>query len=202
MKRPVPIFTIYPKDDIKRVVKEIISDNDNKSSKSEESKQSNKEPEADGFDVDKITDQQTLRSAFNRLSLEMTKLLKGAISEKELKIASNATANFGNTAEANRMILLTQRAAAVKARLVESEMLNYKDAIGNLGRGTYNGKEYNSFTQFKREFVNQDKEFIVKQVVPEINSIAEMNALVKISGGLDNLTDETVALMDERLAQF
>jgi len=155
-----------------------------------------------GFDVDKITDQQTLRSAFNRLSLEMTKLLKGAISEKELKIASNATANFGNTAEANRMILLTQRAAAVKARLVESEMLNYKDAIGNLGRGTYNGKEYNSFTQFKREFVNQDKEFIVKQVVPEINSIAEMNALVKISGGLDNLTDETVALMDERLAQF
>jgi|TARA_B110001469_G_scaffold92471_1_gene88059 hypothetical protein len=44
-------------DDIKRVVKEIISDNDNKSSKSEESKQSNKEPEADGFDVDKIIKQ-------------------------------------------------------------------------------------------------------------------------------------------------
>ena len=155
-----------------------------------------------GFDVEKITDQQTLRSAFNRLSLEMTKLLKGAISEKELKIASNATANFGNTAEANRMILLTQRAAAVKARLVESEMLNYKDEIGNLGRGTYKGKKYNSFTQFKREFVNQDKEFIVKQVVQEINSLAEMKALVKISGGLSNLSDETIDLMEERRAQL
>ena len=155
-----------------------------------------------GFDVDQITDQQTLKASFNKLSLAMTKVLKGAISEKELRIASEATANFGNTPEANRMILLTQKAAAAKARAVEGEAFRYIEANGNLGKGKIDGKTYNSFSQYKREFVNQDKEFIVKQVVPEIKSMAEMKALVKISGGLNNLSDETVALMDERLAQL
>ena len=155
-----------------------------------------------GFDVDKITDQQTLKSAFNKLSLAMTKVLKGAISEKELRIASEATANFGNTPEANRMILLTQKAAASKARAVENEAFRYIEQNGNLGKGQIDGENYNSFSQYKREFVNQDKEFIVKQVVPEINSKSEMKALVKISGGLNNLSDETIALMDERLAQL
>jgi len=155
-----------------------------------------------GFDVDQITDQQTLKASFNKLSLAMTKMLKGAISEKELRIASEATANFGNTPEANRMILLTQKAAAAKARAVEGEAFRYIEANGNLGKGTIDGKNYNSFSQYKQEFVNQDKEFIVKQVVSEIKSTAEMKALVKISGGLNNLSDETVALMDERLAQL
>jgi len=155
-----------------------------------------------GFDVDQITDQQTLKASFNKLSLAMTKVLKGAISEKELRIASEATANFGNTPEANRMILLTQKAAAAKARAVEGEAFRYIEANGNLGKGKIDGKTYNSFSQYKREFVNQDKEFIVKQVVPEIKSMAEMKALVKISGGIDNLSDETIALMDERLAQL
>ena len=161
-----------------------------------------------GINVDTITDQQTLRAAFNELSLEMTKKLRGAISEKELTVATRATANFGNTPEANRMILLTQRGAAAKARAVENEAFRYinGDEInkgnGNLGPGTMDGKKYNSFQQYKREFVNRDKEFVVKQVVPEINSMAEMKALVKISGGLNNLSDETIALMDERLAQL
>ena len=155
-----------------------------------------------GFDVDQITDQQTLKASFNKLSLAMTEVLKGAISEKELRIASEATANFGNTPEANRMILLTQKAAAAKARAVEGEAFRYIEANGNLGKGKIDGKTYNSFSQYKREFVNQDKEFIVKQVVPEIESMAEMKALVKISGGLNNLSDETIALMDERLAQL
>ena len=155
-----------------------------------------------GFDVDQITDQQTLKASFNKLSLAMTKVLKGAISEKELRIASEATANFGNTPEANRMILLTQKAAASKARAVENEAFRYIEQNGNLGKGQIDGENYNSFSQYKREFVNQDKEFIVKQVVPEINSISEMKALVKISGGLNNLSEETIALMDERLAQL
>jgi len=155
-----------------------------------------------GINVDTITDQQTLRAAFNELSLEMTKKLRGAISEKELTVATRATANFGNTPEANRMILLTQRGAAAKARAVENEAYRYIDENGDLGKGTIDGKNYNSFSQYKQEFVNRDKEFVVKQVVPEINSTAEMKALVKISGGLNNLSDETIALMDERLAQL
>ena len=155
-----------------------------------------------GIDADKITDQQTLRAAFNKLSLEMTKVLKGAISEKELAVAQRATANFGNTPEANRMILLTQRAAAAKARAVENEAFRYIEANGNLGKGSLDGKEYNSFTQYQREFVNRDKEFVIKQVIPEINSVSEMKALVKIAGGLNNLSDETVQLMDERLGTF
>jgi len=163
-----------------------------------------------GIDVDTITDQQSLRAAFNELSLEMTKKLRGAISEKELTVATRATANFGNTPEANRMILLTQRGAAAKARAVENEAFRYINGDGteqnrgngNLGPGTMDGKKYNSFQQYQREFVNRDKEFVVKQVVPEINSIAEMKALVKISGGLNNLSEETIELMDERLAQL
>jgi hypothetical protein len=155
-----------------------------------------------GINVDTITDQQTLRAAFNELSLEMTRKLRGAISEKELTVATRATANFGNTPEANRMILLTQRGAAAKARAVENEAYRYIDENGDLGKGTIDGKNYNSFSQYKQEFVNRDKEFVVKQVVPEINSTAEMKALVKISGGLNNLSEETIALMDERLAQL
>jgi hypothetical protein len=155
-----------------------------------------------GIDAEKITDQQTLRAAFNKLSLEMTKVLKGAISEKELAVAQRATANFGNTPEANRMILLTQRAAAAKARAVENEAFRYIEANGNLGKGSLDGEEYNSFTQYQRKFVNRDKEFVIKQVIPEINSLSEMKALVKIAGGLNNLSDETVQLMDERLGTF
>lgn len=163
-----------------------------------------------GIDVDKITDQQTLRAAFNELSLEMTKKLRGAISEKELTVATRATANFGNTPEANRMILLIQKGAAAKARATENEAFRYiygdgteqNKGNGNLGPGTMDGKKYNSFQQYQREFVKQDDEFAIKQVVPEINSISEMKALVKISGGLNNLSDETIALMDERLAQL
>ena len=155
-----------------------------------------------GIDADQITDQQSLRAAFNKLSLGMTKILKGAISEKELAVATRATANFGNTPEANRMILLTQKAAAAKARATESEAFRYIEGNGNLGKGTIDGKKYNSFSQYKQEFVNRDKEFVIKQVVPEINSVAEMNALVKISGGLDNLSDQTIMLMDQRLAQL
>ena len=152
-----------------------------------------------GIDVDKITDQQTLRSAFNKLSLQMTKLLKGAISEKELTVASRATANFGNTAEANRIILLTQRAAAAKARAVENEALRYISKNGNLGQGTLDGEKYNSFTQYQRAYVKRDEDFLVKQVIPEINSESEMKALIKIAGGTNALSDEVSQLMNDRL---
>ena len=151
------------------------------------------------IDIDKITDQQTLRSAFNKLSLQMTKLLKGAISEKELTVASRATANFGNTAEANRIILLTQRAAAAKARAVENEAFRYVNKNGNLGQGTLDGEKYNSFTQYQREFVKRDEDFLVKQVIPEINSESEMKALIKIAGGTNALSDEVSQLMNDRL---
>jgi len=151
------------------------------------------------IDIDKITDQQTLRSAFNKLSLQMTKLLKGAISEKELTVASRATANFGNTAEANRIILLTQRAAAAKARAVENEAFRYINKNGNLGQGTLDGEKYNSFTQYQREFVKRDEDFLVKQVIPEINSESEMKALIKIAGGTNALSDEVSQLMNDRL---
>jgi hypothetical protein len=152
-----------------------------------------------GIDVDKITDQQTLRAAFNKLSLEMTKLLRGAISEKELAVTQRATANFGNTPEANRIILLTQRGAAAKARSIETEAFRYIDENGNLGKGTIDGKQYNSFTQYQREFINRDKDFVVKQVIPEINSESEMKALIKIAGGPNALSDEVAQLMNDRL---
>mgnify|MGYP001446569741 CR=1 FL=1 len=102
------------------------------------------------------------------------------------------------------------KSKAAKARATENEAFRYiygdgteqNKGNGNLGPGTMDGKKYNSFQQYQREFVKQDDEFAIKQVVPEINSISEMKALVKISGGLNNLSDETIALMDERLAQL
>ena len=40
---------------------------------------------------------------------------------------------------------------------------------------------------------------MVKQVIPEINSVSEMKALIKIAGGPNDLSDEVSQLMNDRL---
>jgi hypothetical protein len=47
--------------------------------------------------------------------------------------------------------------------------------------------------------VKRDEDFLVKQVIPEINSASEMKALIKIAGGTNALSDEVSQLMNDRL---
>jgi len=153
-------------------------------------------PEEAGIDIDAISDQQTLRAAFSKLSLEMTKILKGALSNRELGVAEKATANFGNTPEANRMILLTQLAASEKLQFLENEAYRYiygdgteqNKGNGNLGPGSIDGKNYSSFAQYQRE-IKGDKEFMFRRMIPKLQ-LGDISAFVKLLGGEDELSDE------------
>ncbi len=153
-------------------------------------------PEEAGIDIDSISDQQTLRAAFSKLSLEMTKILKGALSNRELGVAEKATANFGNTPEANRMILLTQLAASEKLQFLENEAYRYiygdgteqNKGNGNLGPGSIDGKNYSSFAQYQRE-IKGDKEFMFRRMIPKLQ-LGDVSAFVKLLGGEDELSDE------------
>jgi hypothetical protein len=153
-------------------------------------------PQEAGIDIDSISDQQTLRAAFSKLSLEMTKILKGALSNRELGVAEKATANFGNTPEANRMILLTQLAASEKLQFLENEAYRYiygdgteqNKGNGNLGPGSIDGRNYSSFAQYQRE-IKGDKEFMFRRMIPKLQ-LGDVSAFVKLLGGQDELSDE------------
>lgn len=163
-------------------------------------------PEDAGIDLNAISDQQSLRSAFSKLSLEMTKILKGALSNRELGVAEKATANFGNTPEANRMILLTQLAASEKLQFLESEAYRYiygdeqNKGNGNLGPGTIDGKKYSSFAQYQREIKN-DKEFMFRRMIPNLQR-GDVSAFVKLLGGEDALSDELAQALASHITEL
>ena len=163
-------------------------------------------PEDAGIDLNAISDQQSLRSAFSKLSLEMTKILKGALSNRELGVAEKATANFGNTPEANRMILLTQLAASEKLQFLESEAYRYiygdeqNKGNGNLGPGTIDGKKYSSFAQYQREIKN-DKEFMFRRMIPKLQ-LGDVSAFVKLLGGEDALSDELAQALASHITEL
>ena len=163
-------------------------------------------PEDAGIDLNAISDQQSLRAAFSKLSLEMTKILKGALSNRELGVAEKATANFGNTPEANRMILLTQLAASEKLQFLESEAYRYiygdeqNQGNGNLGPGTIDGKKYSSFAQYQRE-IKSDKDFMFRRMIPRLQ-LGDVSAFVKLLGGDDALSDELAQALAARITEL
>ena len=163
-------------------------------------------PEDAGIDLNAISDQQSLRAAFSKLSLEMTKILKGALSNRELGVAEKATANFGNTPEANRMILLTQLAASEKLQFLESEAYRYiygdeqNQGNGNLGPGTIDGKKYSSFAQYQRE-IKSDKDFMFRRMIPRLQ-LGDVSAFVKLLGGDDALSDELAQALADRITEL
>jgi hypothetical protein len=163
-------------------------------------------PEDAGIDLNAISDQQSLRAAFSKLSLEMTKILKGALSNRELGVAEKATANFGNTPEANRMILLTQLAASEKLQFLESEAFRYiygddeNKGNGNLGPGTIDGKKYSSFAQYQRE-IKSDKDFMFRRMIPRLQ-LGDVSAFVKLLGGDDALSDEVAQALAARITEL
>jgi hypothetical protein len=136
----------------------------------------------------------------------MTKILKGALSNRELGVAEKATANFGNTPEANRMILLTQLAASEKLQFLESEAFRYiygddeNKGNGNLGPGTIDGKKYSSFAQYQRE-IKSDKDFMFRRMIPRLQ-LGDVSAFVKLLGGDDALSDEVAQALAARITEL
>jgi len=161
------------------------------------------DPEDAGIDIDAISDQQTLRAAFSKLSLEMTKILKGALSNRELGVAEKATANFGNTPEANRMILLTQLAASEKLQFLENEAYRYiygdeqNKPNNNLGPGTLDGQKYSSFTEYQRK-IKSDKDFMFLRMIPRLKA-GDISAFVKLLGGEQALSDDLAQALDTHI---
>jgi hypothetical protein len=159
------------------------------------------DPEELGIDIDKISDQQTLRSALNQMVLKRTQLIKGALSDRELLFSAEATANFGNTPTANQMILLFQKRAGIRAQELAELANEYFDTFGTFG-GTkgekFHGKEYKSFRQFQNEYKNQDA-IIGVGMIGEINSVPQLSAYIKLRGGTKRLTqDESMAILGRR----
>ena len=147
-------------------------------------------PKELGIDIEKITNQQTLRAALNQLVLKRTQIIKGALSDRELLFSAEATANFGNTPAANEMILLFQKRAGIRAEQLAELANEYYDEFGTLG-GTkgklFKGKAYKSFRQFQNEFKNKD-DVIGVGMINEIGSLPQLSAYIKLRGGRNELS--------------
>jgi len=155
------------------------------------------DPEKDlGIDIASINNKQNLLSAFSKLSLEMTQILKGALSNRELGVAERATLNFGNTPQANRMIGLQQLASAAKVRFIASEARRYYEKNDGLGSGSLDGKNYDSFEDYKNQ-IRENDSFVFELILPQIR-LGDIPAFIDIYGGIDKLTDEEAELLDNR----
>ena len=155
------------------------------------------DPEKDlGIDIASINNKQNLLSAFSKLSLEMTQILKGALSNRELGVAERATLNFGNTPQANRMIGLQQLASAAKVQFIASEARRYYEKNDGLGSGSLDGKKYDSFEDYKNQIRRNDS-FVFELILPQIR-LGDIPAFIDIYGGIDKLTDEEAELLDNR----
>ena len=155
------------------------------------------DPEKDlGIDIASINNKQNLLSAFSKLSLEMTQILKGALSNRELGVAERATLNFGNTPQANRMIGLQQLASAAKVRFIASEARRYYEKNDGLGSGSLDGKNYDSFEDYKNQ-IRENDSFVFELILPQIR-LGDIPTFIDIYGGIDKLTDEEAELLDNR----
>ena len=135
-----------------------------------------------GVDVDLIKDRQTLRSELNKLVLGQTQKLKGALSNKELDFSAKATANMGNTPEANFLILTIQKLAAEKMQLAADGASDWFSENGTYGKGKgADGEEYSSFEKYWRKASQQD-EFIGPQLINNLNSAKQIEAYLDIKG--------------------
>ena len=167
-----------------------------------------------GVDLELIKDRQTLRAELNKLVLGQTQKLKGALSNKELDFSAKATANMGNTAEANLLILTVQKLAAQKLQLGADAALEYFSTNKTYGKGKApDGKEYASFENYWRK-VSQEDEFIGPQLINELNSAKQIEAYLDIKGvkkdanggytddALSKLTEEELDAIKAKLGSF
>jgi len=138
-------------------------------------------PEALGIDLDKITNQQVFRSVINKLVLDQTSKLKGALSNKELDFSGKATAQLGTTAEANKVILAFQKQAALKVQILSDEASDYFSDNETYGRGKMNGKSYSSVDQYLNEF-KKNNEIFGPALIDEFSTQAEIKAYKRLRG--------------------
>jgi LysM repeat protein len=167
-----------------------------------------------GVDVELIKDRQTLRAELNKLVLGQTQKLKGSLSNRELDFSAKATANMGNTPEANFLILTVQKMAAQKMQLAADAASDWFSSNGTYGKGKgADGKEYSSFEKYWRK-VSQEDEFIGPQLINELNSAKQIEAYLDIKGvkkdangaytddALSKLTPEELDAIKAKLGSF
>ncbi len=117
------------------------------------------DPEKAGIDLDKIGQQQVFESIVNKLVLDQTSKLKGALSNKELDFSGRATAQLGTSVEANKVILAFQKQAAIKAINLSEKAQEYFDANNTFGKGKIGEKTYSSVDAYLREYKNNNEIF-------------------------------------------
>ena len=160
------------------------------------------DPEALGIDVDKITNQQILKSTINKLVLDQTAKLKGALSDKELLFSGQATAQLGTTVEANKVILAFQKQAAIKTQLMANEASKYFGANTTYGPGKINEKNYDSVDQYLSEFKNNNTVFgpaLINRFTTESEIKAYQRLRTQNGKFPDRLTDEETQAMIDRI---
>jgi len=117
------------------------------------------DPEKAGIDLDKIGKQQVFESIVNKLVLDQTSKLKGALSNKELDFSGRATAQLGTSVEANKVILAFQKQAAIKAINLSEKAQEYFDLNNTFGKGKIGEKSYSSVDAYLREYKNNNEVF-------------------------------------------
>ena len=157
------------------------------------------DPKKVGINLEKLSDQQIFRSVINKLVLDQTRKLKGALSNKELDFSGKATAQIGSTAEANKVILAFQKQAAIKSQLVASQVDRYFNENKTYGGGEMDGKKYDSVDGFVRDYV-KDNEVFGAAMIQELNTLAEIKAYKKYRG--ENLTTTEDAAMIARINEI
>ena len=98
-------------------------------------------------------------SIVNKLVLDQTSKLKGALSNKELDFSGRATAQLGTSVEANKVILAFQKQAAIKAINLSEKAQEYFDANNTFGKGKIGEKTYSSVDAYLREYKNNNEIF-------------------------------------------
>lgn len=157
------------------------------------------DPKKIGIDTAKLNDQQVFRSIINKLVLDQTRKLKGALSNKELDFSGKATAQIGTTASANKVILAFQKQAAIKSKLVAEQVDTYFDKTGTYGGATIDGKKYTSVTDFVNQYV-KDNEIFGPAMINEFNTLAEVKAYKDLRGR--NLTEAEDTRMIARIREI
>ena len=154
------------------------------------------DPEKLGIDLDKINDQQVFSSIINKLVLDQTSKLKGALSNKELDFSGKATAQLGTTAEANKVILAFQKQAALKVQIMSNEAADYFSENGTYGRGKMDGKTFSSVDQYLNDFKNNN-EIFGPALINEFSTVAEVKAYRRLRGNA--LTDAEIDAMTAKI---
>ena len=139
------------------------------------------DPKKAGIDLDKIGQQQVFESIVNKLVLDQTSKLKGALSNKELDFSGRATAQLGTSVEANKVILALQKQAAIKAINLSEKAQEYFDANNTFGKGKIGEKTYSSVDAFLREYKNNN-EIFGPDLIQSFQTLGELEVYRNLRG--------------------